>query len=797
MIADIRLALRLLARRPGFAAVTIATLALGIGAPTAIFSVVDAVLLRPLPYPEPDRVVQFRIEARGPAGPVGFDALPVETALEWAADSTTLAAVAIYDDRALTLSSTEGPFRLTGISATPNLFDLLGAAPEIGRTFDAAERDAHEIVLSHAMWARHFASSPSVLGSSITMDGEAYRVVGVMPEGFGFPTPEAAFWVPVVLEVGGTRGMVLPVVARLRPGATVAGVVQEGTDRLASAGGPGFPQTLVVRTLQDQMVGGVRRVLWVLLAAVGFVLVIATVNIALLLLTRGAGREREFSVRLALGAGRARLVRQLFVEGLVLGALGGVAGLLLARAGLSVLLELAPADIPRLQGAALNGEVLAFAVVLTAVTSLMFGVLSAGRTLAVDPIRALGGAGESRLAAVTGSPRRRLHLLAAGELALTMVLLVGAGLLLRSFVGLVLVDQGFDPHGALAFQVNLPLSRYPTPAARLAFDERLLEQLRQLHGARAIGLTTTMPNRQPSGRFQFSATAIASPPDPFTTPTAQVHMVSDGFIEAAGLHLLTGRTILASDGPGAEPVVVISEELARRQFPNRGAVGNLLYSGTGNRRVVGVVSDVRPAAPGADPGPTAYLPLRQNTEVLQWYGSPTIVVRGSDASSFAAPARALVLSLDSQMPPFNVRSLDEEVSQLVAGPRFSAALLAVFALVALIMAAVGVYGVMAYGAGLRTREVGVRVALGATRAQVLRLMLRDGLVVVSVGLVAGLIAALWLARTLTGMLHEVTPADPIALVSVAVILATVGMMAALVPARRATRVSALDALRSE
>jgi predicted permease len=797
MIADIRLALRLLARRPGFAAVTIVTLALGIGAPTAIFSVVDAVLLRPLPYPEPDRVVQFRIEARGPAGPVGFDALPVETALEWGADSTTLSSMALYDDRALTLSSAEGPFRLTGISATPNLFDLLGAAPEIGRAFEAADRDTHEIVLSHAMWVRHFAANPSVLSSSITLDGEAYRVVGVMPEGFGFPTPEAAFWVPVVLDIGGTRGMVLPAVARLRPNATIAGVVQEGSDRLADSGGPRFPQTLVVRTLQDQMVGGVRRVLWVLLAAVGFVLVIATVNIALLLLTRGAGREREFAVRLALGAGRGRLVRQLFVEGLVLGALGGVAGLLLAREGLSILLQLAPADIPRLQGAALNGEVLACAVVLTAVTSLMFGVLSAGRTLAVDPIRALGGAGESRLAAVIGSPRRRLNLLAAGELALTMVLLVGAGLLLRSFAGLVLVDQGFDPRGALAFQVNLPLSRYPTPAARMAFDERLLDELRQLNGARAIGLTTTMPNRQPSGRFQFSATKIVSPPDPFTTPTAQVHMVSDGFIEAVGLRLLAGRTILASDGPGAEPVVVISEQLARRQFLGRGAVGNLLYSGTGNRRVVGVVSDVRPAAPGADPAPTAYLPLQQNTDVLQWYGSPTIVVRGSDPPSFAAPARALVLSLDAQMPPFNVRGLDDEVSQLVAGPRFSAALLAVFAFVALIMAAVGVYGVMAYSAGLRTREVGVRVALGATRAQVLRLMLRDGVVVVSVGLFAGLIAALWLARALTGMLHEVTPADPIALVSVAVLLATVGIIAALLPARRATRVSALDALRSD
>ncbi|HYN06485.1 MAG TPA: ABC transporter permease [Vicinamibacterales bacterium] len=334
-LRDAGLAGRLLRRRPGFAAVALVTLALGIGAPTAIFSVVHAVLLRPLPYPEADRVVRFRIESRSPGGAVAFDALPTAAALTWGAQSTTLSAMAIYNDRALTLSTPDGPFRLTGISATPNLFDLLGVAPMFGQTFDAATSERRQIVLSHAAWNRFFAADRSVLGSTITLDGEPYRVVGVMPEAFGFPTPEAAFWVPLLLDAGGSRGMMLPAIGRMRAGATVDAVVQEGREQLGGGGDTRITERLSARTLQDQMVGGVRRVLWVLLGAVGFVLVIATVNIALLLLTRGASREREFSLRLALGAGRSRLVRQLFTEGLMLGLLGGAAGLALAWLGLA------------------------------------------------------------------------------------------------------------------------------------------------------------------------------------------------------------------------------------------------------------------------------------------------------------------------------------------------------------------------------------------------------------------------------------------------------------------------------
>ena len=796
---DTGLALRLLARRPGFAAVALVTLALGIGAPTAIFSVVHAVLLRPLPYPEPDRVVRFRMEARSPRGPVAFDAVPATEALDWSANTTTLSAFALFNDQALTLSSSEGPFRLAGISAMPNVFDVLGVTPELGRTFDeAAATGGHEVVLSHATWKRFFASQPSIVGSSIVFDGEPYRVMGVMPDAFAFPTPEAAFWVPLQIGPGQGRGMLLPAVARLRPGATPAAVLEEGQRFLGDSGDARIQHSLFLSTLQDQLVGSVRRTLWILMAAVSLVFVIATVNIALLLLTRGASREREFSIRLALGAGRGRLVRQLFVEGMTLAALGGAAGIVLAGLSLNVLLRFAPSSIPRLQEAALDGGVLAFAVGVTVATSLMFGLLSAGRTLAIDPVRALGGSvGESRLVVAGGAPRRRLNLLAAGELTLTMVLLAGAGLLLRSFVALVLVDQGFRSHGALALQVNLPSARYPTAAARLAFHERLLERLAGAPDITVAGLITSMPNRQPTGRFDYSPVGISISPDPFSTPVAEVRMASEGFFEAMGIPLYAGRTFRPGDTANAERVIVISQQLARTLFQGQDPIGRILYSRTGNCRVVGVVGDVHPAAPSRQDAAAAYLPIRQQADVLSWAATMSVVARGGSPPALAASIRTLVLSLDSEMPPFNVRTLDDEVSRLVEGPRFSAALLGLFALIALVMAAIGVYGVMAYGAAQRTREIGVRVALGATRGQVLRLMIRDGVIVVSAGLVAGLIAAVWLTRSLTGLLHEVTPADPLALASVAALLSAVGLVAAYLPARRATRVSALDALRND
>jgi predicted permease len=794
---DVALSLRLLTRQRGFAAIAILTLALGIGAPTAIFSTVHAVLLRPLPYTEAHRIVRFRIESTSPRGHVGFDALPVSEALQWAENTSTLEMMAVFNDSARTLTTSDGPVRLIGLSATPNIFALLGTSPAIGRVFDAATRETRQVILSYSTWQRYFNGNPSIVGTSVPFDGDSYQVTGVMPEAFAFPTPETAFWVPQLLASGGSRGMLLPAIARMREDATLAGVTAEGQQRLSERDDPRVKQTLVARTLQEQMVGGYTRVLWVLLAAVALVSVIATVNIALLLLTRGASRAREFSIRLALGAGRGRLVRQLFVEGATLAVLGGVGGLVVGTLALKALVQIAPPDLPRLDEAGLDPTVLAFTALLVILASIVFGVLSAGRIVTVDAIRALATASSESSLVPTLAPRRRLNVLAAAELSLAVVLLVGAGLLLRSFVSLVLVDQGFDSRGALAVQFTLPSSRYPGPDARLAFHERLLESAKVLQGVTHIGLTTSMPNRQPTGRFAYDPVGIDPFAEPFTMKVAEVRMVTAGFLEAVGVPVLAGRTFNDADTEGSEPVIVLSKRLAALHFQDRDPIGAMLYSQSGNVRVIGVVGDVLPASKEGTSDPGAYVPLRQSKDVLSFAATVTLVARGKKANALTTPVRSMLSSLDRELAPFNIRTLDREVANLVAGPRFTATALGLFALVAFVMAGVGVYGVMAHSAAQRTKEIGVRMALGASSAQVLRLVVRDGVGVLVLGLAAGLVMALWLTRSLTGLLHEVTAADPVALVSVALLLAAMGLVAVLIPARRATRVSALAALRHD
>lgn len=781
---DIRHALRQLARRPGFAVAALVTLILGLGAPTAVFSIVQAVLLRPLPFTDADRLVRFSVESESPRGRIGYDALEVSVALEWSAASTTLQGIALYNDRAMTLSTNDGPIRLSGLAATPNLFDVLAVAPQIGQVFTAEDRDVRQVILSHRLWRQQFNGDQSLAGTSIALDGVAHRVVGVMPARFDFPSPETDFWVPVVLDAGGTRGMILPAVGRLRSDSSLAAVTTEGQRYLTDGAFASESRTLVVRTLQDQMVGGVRRILWVLMAAVSLVSSIATVNIALLILTRGAGRSREFMIRAALGADRRRLIRQVSVEGIVLAALGGLGGLLFAAGATAVFVRIAPPEVPRLHETSFDQSVLLFTAVMVVITSVLFGVIAAGRV-----------AGDRLVTAVS---RRRLHVMAAAELALATVLLVGAGLLLRSFMTLVMVDQGFDPSGRVAMQVTLPAARYPGPEARMQFHERLLDALRTSDVVSTVGLITSMPNRQPTGRFAYDPEGRQMFPDPFSMKLAEMRMATDGFFDAMGIPLLAGRTFTAADVEGSEPVIVISQSMARDQFTDAAPVGRMLYSDSGDRRVIGVVGDVRSAVTDAlQHDPSGYLPIRQSLDVFRQFGTMSIVVRSSRPAEAIAHVRRVVRTLDPELAVFNARHLRDEVNGLVAGPRFTVSILALFAVVAFVMATIGVYGVMSYSAGQRTREIGIRVALGATRAQVMRLMLRDGVLVVGAGLTAGLVGAFWSAKALTGLVHEVAPVDPKSIVIVALLLSVAGISAAFVPARRATRVSVLAALRED
>jgi predicted permease len=526
--------------------------------------------------------------------------------------------------------------------------------------------------------------------------------------------------------------------------------------------------------------------------------IIATTNIALLLLVRGAARVREFSIRLATGAGRGRILRQLIVEAAMLAVTGGLAGIALAGVLLDVLLRYAPPEIVRLQNASINGAVVLFAFLLIAAASVVFGVMSAGRAVSVDLLRALAANGPESSLRIPGASRRRLHTLAAAEVMLTLVLLVGAGLLLRSFLSLLTIDHGFDTRNAIAMQINLPASRYPTPADRMAFHQRVLERLAELPGLDAAGIAVAMPNRQPSSREAYDANGNPNVADPSSLKVTETRAISAGFIEAIGIPLRSGRTFRAGDTAGAEPVILISDRLARLHFGDADPVGRLLYSGGGRaRRVIGVVGDVRPASRQGEPAAAAYVPIRQDIGIFEWFGTLSVVVRTERASALAPILRSMVLSLDREMPPFNVRTLDQEISRFVSGPRFSASALIAFAIVALVLAAVGLYGVVSYVAQQRTRELAVRTALGATRGQVWWLVLRDGVSVICVGLAAGMVAAVWLAQSITGMLHDVQPVDPLSLVLVAGLLLLVGLAAVSIPARRAARISAVEALRSE
>lgn len=782
---DTRQALRQLARRPGFTAAALVTLVLGLGIPTAVFSVVRAVLLRPLPYADADRLVRFRIESQTPRGNIAFDALDVSMGLDWAAASQTLGGIALYNDRAMTLSTATGPIRLSGLAATPNLFEILAVPPLFGQVFTGADRDARQVILSHRVWHQQFSGDRNLPGTTATFDGASYRIVGVMPAGFDFPSPETDFWVPVALDAGGSRGMILPAIGRVRPESSVSAVTAEGQRFLADGAFEAESRTLVVRTIQEQMVGGVRRMLWVLMGAVSLVSSIATVNIALLVLTRGAGRSREFMIRSALGADRRRLVRQVSVEGIVLAVLGGIGGLGLAYGATALFVHIAPPELPRLHETSFDGGVLLFTAAMVVATSVIFGVIAAGRV------------GGRRLVA-TAVSRHRLNAMAAAELTLAMILLVGAGLLLRSFLALVLVEQGFNASSSVAMQVTLPSARYPSPEARMQFHERLLEAMRASDVVSSAGLITAMPNRQPTGRFAYDPEGRVMFADPFTMKLAEIRMATEGFFDAMGIPLKAGRTFTAADVEGSEPVIVISESMARDQFKGEAAVGRMLYSESGDRLVIGVVGDVRSAVTDAlQHDPSGYIPIRQSLDVFRQFGTMSIVVRTSRPAEATSLVRQAVRTLDPDLAVFNVRQLDDEVASLTAGPRFTASILSLFAVVAFVMAVIGVYGVMSYSAGQRTREIGIRVALGATRAQILRVMLRDGVLVVAAGLSAGLAGTVWGAQALTRLLRDVPPADPGSVGAVLALLAIAGLVAAFIPARRATRLSVLAALRED
>jgi len=807
---DLRFGARTLARHAGFAAVAVLTLGLGVGANAAIFSVVNAVLLRPLPWSDPDRTVM--IWSRWSA----FDKT-------WVADgevndyrrgASTLTDVAAWADGQVNLTGDGEPERVAAGSVTANLFSTLGVSPIRGRVFTAAEDvegGPRVVLIGYGLWQRRYAGDPAIVGRSIQINGETYQVIGVMPPEFVLPTdfqnPTAtSLWMPAQWDSAstnhGSHGYYAA--ARLKDRATLA-QAQDEMHRIAQAMTQQglYPKQMqfdvVVVPLREEVVGGVRRVIWLLLGAVGFLLLIACANVANLLLARAEARQREIAVRSALGAGRLRVARQLFTESLLLASISAAAGLLMAWVGVRLLAWWNPASIPRVAGATLDGRVLLFTALIALGTTLVFGLAPLVRLLRADLTDAMkeGSANST----VSGARQRFRNALVIVELALAVVLLVGAGLMLRTLWSLQHIDLGFNPSGVLTMRISLPEASYRQPEQVVDFYSRLLARVRELPGVTAAGAARALPLGSTIGDFGLVIDGYVPPPG--TQAKGDWQIVSPDYLETMGEQVLRGRTISDADKSDSQLVALVNEEMVRRYWTGRDPIGGRLRIGMRADRpwvtIIGVVKDVRHNGVAGVVKEKFYVPH------AQWHksvGNPiramTLVVKTATApSTLTSSVRGAIRQLDPNLPVADVRPMTEVVGAALSTPRFTSALLSMFAILALTLSAVGIYGVLSYVVSRRTREIGIRVAIGADRGRVLRMVLASGLGLAMIGVVTGLVAALALTRLLSGLLHGVTAEDPATFAAVAAALVSVALAASLAPAWRATRVDPVVALKSE
>ncbi|HEX6048345.1 MAG TPA: ABC transporter permease [Gemmatimonadaceae bacterium] len=807
--SDVRFGLRAFVRAPAFTTVALLTIALGIGATTAIFSVVNAVILRPLPYPDADRIVQVWMDNRRMGLAEDLHSWPNYADLR--DQNRVFSHMAAYATGGYNITGgcREGecePRRVAALFSTADLFDVLRVAPAMGRGFSVQETvpgsDA-VVVISHGLWTGLLGADRNVLGRTVRLNGRERTVIGVLPPTFAFPNRDTDVWVPLALdeEARQFRGSFgFWSVARLRPGvefsravsdltAIAARLEQQYADVNRDLGVHLVP-------LPEQVIGrSLRTSLWVMLAAVGAVLLIACANVANLMLSRAAVREREIGVRVALGAARARLVRQLLTESVLLSVIGAALGVGLAWAGLRVLTSLAPADIPRLDQVRIDLRVLGVALGLAVITGIAFGLapaLQSSRAAVGSALR------EATRGGTSGRRAQRLRRsLVAAQIALVVVLLIGAGLLIRSFIHLQRVDLGFRPDNLLTMRLSLPGAKYQTPESRVAFFDALVDRTRQLPGVQGAALIEDifLSATPTSTTFTIEGREMTQEERSIEVP---LDAVSPDYFKVMGIPLREGRTFTASDNQAAPPAVIINENMARRFWPNESPVGKRFkYGGVDSQApfmtVVGVVGDMRRT--GFD-APVRYETFRPHKQ--RAVGFLTLVVRTAGDPARLVPAvRAEVKSVDPDQPVFEVASMDQLLGAMVAQRRFSMALLGTFATLALVLGVVGVYGVTSYLVAQRTREVGVRLALGAQPGQVVSMVVRQGMAVAAAGLVAGLAGALAAGRLLTGLLYGVGPHDLGTFAGVTAVIAVATLAANWVPALRAARVDPLTALRSE
>jgi putative ABC transport system permease protein len=815
---DLRYGLRTLLKKPGFTIIAVLTLALGIGANTAIFSVVNAVLLRPLPYPEPDRLVFIYNSMRGPYSKIGL----IEAEFLRLRDrARSLELVSLYVPITITLTGMGEAERLSAGMSSGDLFAALGARMALGRTFNLAEEPVggnNAVILSHDFWRRRFTADPGVLGRALTLDERNFTIVGVLPQGFKSPLELQAdqaveLWLPPGYNLPNPCCThELSVIGRLREGRTIeqaqaeiksiiAGVMKEYP---AAYPKDGSKQTLL-KPLTMEIVGDLSQALWVLLAAVAFVLLIACGNVANLLLARNESRVSEIAIRTALGAGRARIIRQLLVESLLLAIIGGGLGLLLALWGLELLPALGAERIPRLYEIALDRWVLGFTLVTSLLTALFFGLAPAFQAVKFDLNAALKESG--RAAALPKGRRRLRKALVVTEVALSLVLLAGAGLLIRSLWRLQQVETGFRAEHLLTMQLFPPGFTYPDDPQVAAFYENLLQRVRSLPGVTDAAAASGVPigSRNAGTTMQIEG----GPSDDDMGRVAEFRVVSPGYFRTLGIRLVRGRLLDDSDQELAAPVAVINEAMARAYWPNGDALGRrfrLLDRDPKDARtvfltVVGIVADAKNVGLTQKVSQEAYVTMRQRTVAIAAMGFArrmTLAVRTSvEPMHLAAAIRQEVLALDRNVPIADVRTMEQILTRVTAQPRFNTILLGIFAAVALALAGVGIYGVLSYSVTQRTREIGIRIALGARRGDVVRLVVGQGMLLTLVGMAIGLAASFALTRLMEGLLYEVSATDPWTFALVASLLTGVALVACYIPARRAARVDPMVALRCE
>jgi putative ABC transport system permease protein len=796
---DILYAFRWLGRSRHFTLIALLTLALGIGGTTTMFSVIRAVVLKPLPFAEPERLVAISHLWEGE--PASLSPPNFHDARD---QSRTIESAALYDEGDVTLTGVGEPARLKGTTVSASFFDVLGVAPALGRSFRLDENTPGKekvAVIGQALWQQRFGGRRDVLERSIVLDGVPYTVVGIMPAGFSFPFGRE-IWMPYAREGAygeDNRGAwFLQAVGRLREGATLEQARVE-LKTIASRLEQQYPEKnarvgLTARPLHEAIVGRVRTALFVLMGAVSFVLLITCTNLANLLLARAAGRGSEMAIRSALGAARHRLVRQLLTESIVLALAGGTAGVLLAMWALDSLVALNPEGIQRLDTVRIDRAVMAFAVGVSMLAALVFGILPALQTTGASLASTLkeGGRGMAH------AGRRTRAALIVAEVALAVTLLAGAGLLIKSFVRLQSVDPGFRPEQALAFELDVPDTRYPDDAAQSRFYTTLLERLEALPGARQVGAVLVLPLR---GSFNFSFTVDGwPPPKEGYEPTLEVRLATPGYFQAIGIPLLKGRLFTAQDDERAVQVALISETAARKYFPHEDPIGRKIRLGWrrgGEDRVggevIGIVGDVRQHGLDAELMPEIYIPHAQAP-----VGSMDVIVRTDLPGAALAPSiRGVVHALDPELPMPTIQPVEDIVAESISRPRFYMMLVAIFAGVALLLAAVGIFGVMSYSVAQRTRELGIRIALGAGAGTVRRLVVGQAMTLATIGLGIGLGAALLLSSTLEKMLFNLSSTDPATFAAVAGVLFLVALVASWLPARRASRVDPVVALRAE